>query len=144
MLTQEELDENVQYVLGMTDHYKSDEELHNMLLLKGLEEEDTRRIIRTVAYAFNKKRMLQRKRAIKLNSILFIFTHVIPGLIFLLATMRINIGYLSLYLMFCLGLRLYYILLVAVPCWLGFNIYAYFKYKKRTAVAGEIGTIGTV
>lgn len=39
MLTPQELEDNVQYVLGMTEHYKDDNEIHQMLRMKGLEED---------------------------------------------------------------------------------------------------------
>jgi hypothetical protein len=144
MLTPQELEDNVQYVLGMTEHYKKDEELYQMLRLKGLEEDDVQQILRTVAYSFNLKRMHQQKKAIILNSILLGFFHVIPAITLGLNAIGISIGALKLYLLFIWSFRLSWALLVLVPIWLVYSIFAYFKYKKRTEEEGGISEIGAI
>lgn len=144
MLTQQELEDNVQYVLGMTEHYKKDEELYRMLRLKGLEENDVQQILRKVAYSFNLKRMYQQKKAIILNSILLFFFHVIPVITLGLNAIGISVEVLKIYVVALLSFRFFWGFIVFVPIWLAFNIFAYFKYKRKTEEEGGITEIGVV
>lgn len=141
MLTNEELKENVQYVLEMTEHYQKDEEIHKMLRLKGLEEGEVQQILRAVAYSFNQKRMQQNKMAFRINSILFFFFHIIPGMTLLLGFFNIKPAILQIYLLI-FAFSLSWVVVVVVPMWMIFNVFAYFHYKRKMLVDGNILEIG--
>lgn len=144
MLTQQELEDNVQYVLGMTEHYESDKEIHNMLRLKGLEEADVQKILRAVAYSFAEKRMRQHKQSLRLAGILAIFLYVIPGIYFLLLTMHISIAVLEFYVLFVIAFRFTMALMIIIPFWAIFSTFQYYKYKKRMKQEDNIGAIGAI
>lgn len=144
MLTQQELEDNVQYVLGMTEHYGSDQEIHNMLRLKGLEEADVQRILRAVAQSFAEKRMRQHKRSLRLAGILAIFLYVIPGIYFLLLTMNISIAVLEFYVLFIVAFRFTIGLMILIPFWAIFSTYQYFRYRKQMKQEGNISAIGMI
>lgn len=144
MLTPQELEDNVQYVLGMTEHYKNDNEIHQMLRMKGLEEADVQRILRAVAYSFAEKRMQQHKNSLRLAAILAIFLYLLPGIYFLLLAMHIEFAVLEFYVLFVISFRLTLGMILILPFWAIFSTYQYFKYKKRMKQEENIGAIGVI
>ncbi|SFW88911.1 hypothetical protein [Chitinophaga sancti] len=144
MLTQQELEDNVQYVLGMTEHYTNDDEIHKMLRMKGLEEADVQKILRAVAYSFALKRMQQHKNSLRLAGILAIFLYVVPLIYFGLVAVHIDIPVLEFYVLFIFAFRFTLGLMIIIPFWTIFSTYQYFKYKKRMKQEENIGAIGIV
>lgn len=144
MLTQQELEDNVQYVLGMTEHYKNDDEIHQMLRMKGLEEADVQKILRAVAHSFAQKRMVQHKNSLRLAGILAIFLYVVPGIYFLLLMMNIEIAVLGFYVLFVFAFRFTLGLMIIIPFWVIYSTYQYFKYKRRMKQEENIGAIGII
>lgn len=144
MLTQQELEDNVQYVLGMTEHYNNDDEIHQMLRMKGLEEADVQKILRAVAHSFAQKRMQQHKNSLRLAGILAIFLYVVPGIYFLLLTMNIEIAVLEFYVLFVVSFRFTLGLMIIIPFWVIYSTFQYFKYKRRMKQEENIGAIGII